>query len=355
MSAAKSSSSKRKQEETISIPPPSSSSSSSEDPSSKKKAKGAGAEAPQLISVRIYNSGETGFSVVAIDRVVLMRMSDFFKTLVENLGEGESEIALEEKEVYKAAALLPELAEHYNHEAAPPVQVCWNKSKATMSEKWLVEDYVNAYGAVIEKHLQDVMSKGPVDLAGMEVSGFTRWSNQDPATATRVASTVNGIYDKTDEVAGGQPIYSRRGLTEGGKQLIIEYHQPNKMWQIKWLENKGTDRACAYVTCDPPVLPHRIEGVWKVYDRDAPGAELKFIAQPAAKVSRIPAPPSADVLLFWEMIGTIFQHVGLMRGPIHSMEDLVEVLLTRKDLRVVEEMKKVMTVDALLLLVDHLP
>ena len=135
----------------------------------------------------------------------------------------------------------------------------------------------------------------------------------------------------------------------------MEYYLLIKYWHIKPLEDKGTNRACAYVTCDPPVLPHRIEGVWTVADRDAPGAELKKIDQPAAKVSRIPAPPSADVLLFWEMIGTIFQHVGLMRGPIHSMEDLVEVLLTRKDLRVVEEMKKVMTVDALLLLVDHLP
>ena len=137
--------------------------------------------------------------------------------------------------------------------------------------------------------------------------------------------------------------------------MIMEYHQEKKKWQIKRLERKGTDRARAYVTCDPPVLPHRIEGVWKVYDRDAPGAELKFIAQPAAKVSRVPAPPSADVLLFWEMIGTIFQHVGLMRGPIHSMEDLVDVLSTRKDLRVVEEMKKVLTYNALLLLLDQLP
>ena len=223
-----------------------------------------------------------------------------------------------------------------------------------MSEKWLVEGYVDAYGAVIEKHLQDVVSKGPVDSAGMEVSGITWWSNPDPATATRVAAFMNGIYDKTDELAGGQPIFSRRGLTEDGKQIIMEYHQPNKMWQIKWLERKGTDRACAYVTCDPPVLPHRIEGVWTVYDQDAPGVEYKWIAQPAVKVSRIPAPPSADVLLFWEMVDTIFQYVGLMRGPIHTMESLVEVLSKRRDLCVMEEMYKVMSKKDLLLLQSKL-
>jgi hypothetical protein len=37
------------------------------------------------------------------------------------------------------------------------------------------------------------------------------------------------------------------------------------------------------------------------------------------------------------------------------MEDLVDVLSTRKDLRVVEEMKKVLTYNALLLLLDQLP
>ena len=103
------------------------------------------------------------------------RIHVYTQTLVENQDEGESEIALEEEEVYKAAALLPELAGHYSCESAPPVQVLWDKSKAIMSEKWLVEDYVEAYGAVIERLLQDVMSKEPVDSASMEVSGITRW------------------------------------------------------------------------------------------------------------------------------------------------------------------------------------
>ena len=82
--------------------------------------------------------------------------------------------------------------------------------------------------------------------------------------------------------------------------------------------------------------------------------ETKHIAQPAVEVSRVPAHPSADVLLFWEMVRTVFQYVGLMRGPIHSMKDLVKVLSTRHDLRVVEEMEQVMSVKDLLLLVDQL-
>ena len=45
------------------------------------------------------------------------------------------------------------------------------------------------------------------------------------------------------------------------------------------------------------MLPHLVKKVWQVWDQDAPGARLKFIAQPAVKVSLVSAPPSADVLL----------------------------------------------------------
>ena len=52
------------------------------------------------------------------------------------------------------------------------------------------------------------------------------------------------------------------------------------------------------------------------------------------------------------MVGTIFQYVGLIRGPIQSMEDLVEGLSMHKDLLMVEEMEKVMSKKGLLPLLD---
>ena len=238
---------------------------------------------------------------------------------------------------------------------APPVQV-WNRLKAILSTKWLVQEYVDAYGDLIKKHIEEMLLRKPSDAAAaMEEAGMTKWSSRDPAIATRVPCLMNGVYDKTDDLAGGLPIYSRRGLDEYGFQWIMEYCFARKEWQIKSLEYKGSNRAGARVRCDPPVLPHLNKEVLNVADQDAPGAERKYIAQPAAKVSLVSTPPSADVLLFWEMVGTIFQYVALMRGPIHSMEDLVDVLSTRKDLRVVEEMKKVLTYNTLLLLLDQLP
>ena len=251
---------------------------------------------------------------------------------MENLGEGETEIALKEENVYEAVELMMNLVKLHSKEddggeTAPPIQVFWNRFKAILSEKWLAQEYVDAYGAMIKKHIEDMISKKPIDAAAaVEVSGMTCWSSRDPATATRVPHDANGIYEKTDELARGLPIYSRRGLSENGIQWVMKYYLPNKTWQIKSLESQGTNTCNASVACNPPVLPHLIKEVWQVRDRDAPDAESKFIAQPAVEVSLVPSPPSADVLLFWEMVRTVFQYVGLMRGPIHSMKDLMKVL-----------------------------
>ena len=364
----------KKQNESIASFPPSS---SSEVPSNN-----ANAATPKLISMSIYNKRTGVSSTTKIDRSALM-LSDFFKTLVENLDEGESEIALEEDEVYDAVEMLIDLVKIYRKKGdeskkGSPVQVLWNRSKAIMSTKWLLQDYVDAYGALIKKHITDMMSKKPDPAAAVvKVSGITSWSSDDPATATRVPHPANGTYDTTNEQvraeggiavlhSGGVinasrpvlPIYSRRCLSPficygslyEENQWIMEYHLLNRNWLIKRMEDKGTNRCLAQVVCDPPVLPHLIKEVWKVGDRDSPGTGFKPIAQPTVKVSLVPAPPSTDVLLFWEMVGTIFQYVGLLRGPIHTMEDLVEVLSTRRDLCVEEEMEKVMSKKDLLLL-----
>ena len=101
-----------------------------------------------MISIRIYN--EIGVSIVAkIDPSVFMRISDFFRNLVENLNEGETEIALEEEDVFEATELLMNIANFYRKEGeggetAPPIQVLWSRSKAILTMKWLVQEYVDA-------------------------------------------------------------------------------------------------------------------------------------------------------------------------------------------------------------------
>ena len=136
---------KRKQNDIIAVTPPSPSSSEK----ASKKAKEASVKVPQLISMRIYNE-QTGVSnVLQIDRPTLMPISDFFRFLVENLDEGETEIALEEEDVYEATELLMNIANFYRKEGeggetAPPIQVLWSRSKAILTMKWLVQEYVDA-------------------------------------------------------------------------------------------------------------------------------------------------------------------------------------------------------------------
>ena len=314
-----------------------------------KKVKSARTE--EVVVVRLFN--ERGVQIpVQIEREILLSMFDFFKNLVENLGDGETEIALEEDDIYKAASFLLEIADFCskrNKGVNVPPTVAWDEAKAILSTKWLAEDFVEAYSSVAAKHVEVVLKKVPVDVSAIEISGAVEWSST-AKTATLVSSPINGIYDKTDELSCDLPIYKRRGLTKKGRQFIMMYHHPTTAWYIKWVEHKDNLTCCAHIKCDDTCVihqPHLVRGSWKVGGRDAPGAEVKHIDQPGMKAS---LPPSPDVLLFWEIIRTGFQYVGLRKGPIHTMEDLIEELSKRRDLCVKEEMMKLMSFEDMFVL-----
>ena len=132
-------------EEALAVTPPSPSSFQK----APNKAKEASVKVPQLISSIIYNEQTGGSNVLQIDRPTLMRISDFFRFLEENLDEGETEIALEEEDVFEATELLMNIANFYRKEGeggetAPPIQVLWSRSKAILTMKWLVQEYVDA-------------------------------------------------------------------------------------------------------------------------------------------------------------------------------------------------------------------
>jgi hypothetical protein len=279
-------------------------------------------------------------------------MSDFFRSRVENLPDGTTEIALEEDEIYKAVSILSEVADLYSKIKPLPPVVAWDKAKAILSTKWLFKEHVKAYSSVVTQHIEAVL-KQPIDVSAfVEITGATGWTS-DVATPTSTPHPINGTYDRTDERYGELPVYHRRGLTPNGNQLILVYCAPRKAWVIKWKEDIGTNRACASVKCDPPVLPYLIKGTWSVFGRDVPGGDAKFHDQPVIKVypSRASSLPR-DVLIFWEMIHTIYQYVGLRTedGPVHTMEKLVQELSKKEHLCVQEEMAKLMSKHDLILL-----
>ena len=73
------------------------------------------------IVIRLFNKSSAS-STLQIKRKVLIHMSDFFRSLVENLPDGTTEIALEEDEIYKAVSILSEVADLYSKiKPLPPV------------------------------------------------------------------------------------------------------------------------------------------------------------------------------------------------------------------------------------------
>lgn len=128
-----------------------------------------------LLTLRNESSGEA--SSIRIDRSLLCKISDFFHTLVDNLAQ-ESEIILEEEAVYESASFLLEIIMFYRNREedetkGPPIAV-WDKPKAVLATKWLVEDYVDAYAMLAKKHVRKML-KDPIDVCSMKVEGATTW------------------------------------------------------------------------------------------------------------------------------------------------------------------------------------
>jgi len=75
------------------------------------------------------------------------------------------------------------------------------------------------------------------------------------------AFKVNGVYEPTHEIAGGWPVYQRKGSFD----YWLEFNSERENWQIKSAANRGMDSAFAYVDASPPCSPDKCEGPWWVY------------------------------------------------------------------------------------------
>jgi len=90
---------------------------------------------------------------------------------------------------------------------------------------------------------------------------------------------VNGVYEVTDEVSGGMPVYKRRGGL--ADQVWLEYHVSLCQWMTRMTASKGqVNRNCtAYVGCAHGVLPDKAPtGEWHVLNG------FTFTAQANVKV-----------------------------------------------------------------------
>jgi len=98
------------------------------------------------------------------------------------------------------------------------------------------------------------------------------------------AGFVNGLYEVTDEVSGGMPVYKKQEA-----EMWLEYHASTSRWLSRPTTSKGQERndSHASVDCDSGVLPDEAPiGAWKV------GNGFSFSAQESIIVSPMSA---ADV------------------------------------------------------------
>ena len=164
------------------------------------------------------------------------------------------------------------------------------------------------------------------EAAAVEVSGITCWSSRGPATAMRLSSLVNGRW------CAGKPS-TQPSILPTSQPSVVPSSQP-------------TGSPTMQPSVQPSVQP---------FDQPSAVPTTQPTGVPTMQPSTRPSSQPSAVPLMQPSVSPVFQYVGLMRGPIHSMKDLAKVLSTRKELRVVEEMKKVLTNDVVFLLVDHFP
>jgi hypothetical protein len=76
------------------------------------------------------------------------------------------------------------------------------------------------------------------------------------------AEYINGLYDVTDKVSGGMPLYKKQGF-----RVTLEYHTFNRCWVLTDNTNKSqrSYTTLAYVECPFGLLPDQAPaGIWYV-------------------------------------------------------------------------------------------
>ncbi len=77
------------------------------------------------------------------------------------------------------------------------------------------------------------------------------------------AHLVNGVYEPTEETAGGVTAYCKRGDAD----TWLQYHEGSNKWLIQSAAYRGIDGGYAYVLSYLHRLPDQCSGVaWEVSD-----------------------------------------------------------------------------------------
>jgi hypothetical protein len=113
--------------------------------------------------------------------------------------------------------------------------------------QWMIPDYVELYADIAQKFLKRTLSQskaGSLVLQGAKNSGSFRF--------------INGIYDQTDKLNNGLPVFKKRG----DSNWWLSFNRSESRWEVC-----SSDRCHAYVvSSDPRFTPDMCNEIWKVCD-----------------------------------------------------------------------------------------
>jgi len=88
------------------------------------------------------------------------------------------------------------------------------------------------------------------------------------------AETINGIYEPTDEICSGWPVYRKRG----DPNKWLEFFAATNKWYVKATTDKGRARGWMRISCEPPSRPELCKSTCEVWDGH------KWIAQSSVSI-----------------------------------------------------------------------
>lgn len=74
--------------------------------------------------------------------------------------------------------------------------------------------------------------------------------------------SINGIYEPTDEICGGWPVYRKKDDME----KWLEYNVASGEWYVKPTTDKGKPEGWMCIASDPPTRPEQTKGTCDVWD-----------------------------------------------------------------------------------------
>lgn len=76
------------------------------------------------------------------------------------------------------------------------------------------------------------------------------------------ASSINGIYEVTNEINGGWPVYRKRGDPDKWLEFIVATSE----WYVKPTTDRGRPEGWMCIPSDPPTRPELCIGTCEVWD-----------------------------------------------------------------------------------------